>query len=130
MRRLRAEGGFTLIEVTVAATLLVVGVLGVLTMVDNANKASARTKAREGAVNLAREAIEAARAVPFPDLTPARIQDEIAAQPGLADGSGNAGWNVVRRGITYTLVPSVCSVDDGTVATVPSSTEQTFGTSV
>jgi Tfp pilus assembly protein PilV len=115
--RPRAQEGFTLVEVVVAATILVVGILGVLTMVDNANKASSRTKAREGAVNLAREAIEAARAVPFPDLVPSRIQDEIAAQPGLADASGSTGWNVVRRGITYTLVPSVCSVDDGTVAT-------------
>ncbi len=113
----RAEQGFTLVEVMVAATLLVVGVLGVLTMLDGANRASSRTKAREGGVNLAREAIEAARAVPFPELTPARLQAEIAAQPGLADTGTEAGWNVIRRGITYTLVPSVCSVDDGTVAT-------------
>src|SRR5829696_5388479 len=114
----RSEQGFTLVEVMVAATLLVVGVLGVLSMLDGANKASARTKAREGGVNLAREAIEAARAVPFPDLIPSRIEAEIGAQPGLADSSTTtAGWNVVRRGITYTLVPSVCSVDDGTVAT-------------
>ena len=113
----RGEQGFTLVEVMVAATLLVVGVLGVLSMVDGANKASARTKAREGGINLAREAIEAARAVPFPDVTPSRLEDEIAAQPGLADTSAAAGWNVTRRGITYTLVPSVCSVDDGTVAT-------------
>jgi len=115
--RLRAEGGFTIIEVTVAATLLIVGVLGVLTLMDGANKASASTKAREGATNLAREAIEAARAVPYPDLTPTRIQPEIASQPGLEDTGAEAGWNVTRRGITYTLVPNVCSVDDGTVAT-------------
>ena len=113
----RGEQGFTLVEVMVAATLLVVGVLGVLSMVDGANKASARTKAREGATNLAREAIEAARAVPYPDVTPSRLESEIAAQPGLADSSSDAGWNVTRRGITYTLVPTVCSVDDGTVAT-------------
>src|SRR5829696_1916922 len=113
----RSEQGFTLVEVMVAATLLVVGVLGVLSMLDGANKASARTKAREGGVNLAREAIEAARAVPFPDVTPSRLETEIAAQPGLADSSSDAGWNVTRRGITYTLVPTVCSVDDGTVAT-------------
>lgn len=116
MKRLRAESGFTLIEVTVAATLLIVGVLGVLTLLDGANEASARTKAREGATNLAREAIEAARAVPYPELTPSRITDEIQAQPGLEDSSADAGWNVTRRGITYTIVPNVCSVDDGTVA--------------
>ena len=113
----RSEQGFTLIEVMVAATLLVVGVLGVVSMLDTANQASSRTKAREGATNLAREAIEAARAVPFPELTPTRTEDEIQAQPGLADSSADAGWNVTRRGILYTLVPNVCSVDDGTVAT-------------
>jgi prepilin-type N-terminal cleavage/methylation domain-containing protein len=113
----RSEQGFTLIEVMIAATLLVVGVLGVISMLDSANRASSRTKAREGATNLAREAIEAARAVPFPELTPTRTEDEIKAQPGLADSSADAGWNVTRRGILYTLVPNVCSVDDGTVAT-------------
>ena len=59
MRRLRSESGFTLIEVTIAATLLVVGVLGVLSLVNGANRATARNKAREGGINLAREAIEA-----------------------------------------------------------------------
>lgn len=117
MNRLRAEGGFTIIEVTVAATLLVVGVLGVLTLLNGANKASASTKAREGATNLAREAIEAARAVPYPELTPSRLESELTAQPGLEDASGAAGWNVRRRGITYTISSNVCSVDDGTVAT-------------
>jgi Tfp pilus assembly protein PilV len=117
VNRLRAEGGFTIIEVTVAATLLVVGVLGVLTLLNGANKASASTKAREGATNLAREAIEAARAVPYPELTPSRLESELTAQPGLEDASGAAGWNVRRRGITYTISSNVCSVDDGTVAT-------------
>jgi prepilin-type N-terminal cleavage/methylation domain-containing protein len=116
LRSTRRDDGFTLIEVMVAATLLVVGVLGVLTLLDGANNASARSKAREGATNLAREAIEAARAVPYPELTPTRIEDEIEAQPGLEDDSTDAGWNVRRRGIVYTLVPNVCSVDDGTVA--------------
>jgi prepilin-type N-terminal cleavage/methylation domain-containing protein len=114
--RLRRQDGFTLVEVTVAAALLLVGVLGVLTMLDGANKASSRTKAREAGINLAREAIEAARAVPFPDLVATRIDGELRAQPGLADSSAAAGWNVERRDILFTLVPSVCSVDDGTVA--------------
>jgi type II secretory pathway pseudopilin PulG len=112
----RSEAGFTLIEVMVAATLLIVGVLGTLTLLNGANKATARTKAREAGVNLAREAIEAVRAVPYPDLLPSTIDAELKAQPGLADSSGAAGWQVVRRGIRFTLVPSVCSVDDGTVA--------------
>ncbi len=113
--RFPGQEGFTLIEVTVAATLLLIGVLGVLSMLDFANQGSARTKAREAGTNLAREAIEAARAVPFPNLTPTRIEAELKSQPGLEDNSAAAGWTVTRRAIVYTLVPSVCSVDDGTV---------------
>jgi type II secretory pathway pseudopilin PulG len=115
-RRLRGESGFTLIEVVVAASLLVVGVLGTLTLLNGANRATQRTKAREAGINLAREAIEAVRAVPYPDLLPSTIDSELKAQPGLADASAAAGWQVIRRGITYTLIPSVCSVDDGSVA--------------
>jgi Tfp pilus assembly protein PilV len=109
------ERGFTLIEVMVAATVLIVGVLGVLTMLDTANKTSARTKAREGAVNLAREAIEAVRAVPYPDLVLPQIETELKAQPGLADADPATGWQIRRRNITYTVTANVCSVDDGTL---------------
>ena len=113
----RDERGFTLVEVMVAASILVVGVLGVLTMLDAANGATARTKAREGGVNLAREAIEAARAVPYPELIPAQVGAELQAQPGLGDVDPAPGWQVRRRGLTYTLTVNVCSVDDGTLAT-------------
>ena len=108
----QGERGMTLVEVMVAAMVLVIGVLGVLTMLDTANKTSARTKAREGAVNLAREAVEAVRAVPYPDLVPAQVADELQAQPGLADASTDAGWQIRRRNVLYTVTASVCSVDD------------------
>jgi prepilin-type N-terminal cleavage/methylation domain-containing protein len=115
-QRLSGERGFTLIEVIVAATILVVGVLGLVTMLDGANRTTARTKAREAGVNLAREAIEAARAVPYPDLVPAQVEGEIRSQPGLADASAETGWQIRRRDIEYTLSVNVCSVDDGTTA--------------
>lgn len=109
------ERGFTLVEVMVAATILIVGVLGLVTMLDGANRATSRTKAREAGVNLAREAIEAARAVPYPEMVPAQAEAELRAQPGLADASADPGWQVRRRDIVYTLAVNVCSVDDGTV---------------
>jgi prepilin-type N-terminal cleavage/methylation domain-containing protein len=115
-QRLSGERGFTLIEVVVAATILVVGVLGLVTMLDGANRTTARTKAREAGVNLAREAIEAARAVPYPELVPAQVEGEIRSQPGLADASADAGWQIRRRDIEYTVTVNVCSVDDGTTA--------------
>ena len=111
-----SRDGFTLVEVVVAAAILLVGVLGALTMLNTANAVTSQTAAREAGTHLAREAIEAARAVPYPDMTPARLQQELQAQPGLSDSSSSAaGWTVVRRNVTFTLTAEVCSVDDGTV---------------
>lgn len=113
---LRDERGFTITEVVVAAMILLVGVLGALTLLDGANRATARTKAREGATNVAREAIEAARAVPYPDLIPSSFESQLRSQPALGDASTSMpGWQLKRRNVTYTLTPSVCSVDDGTL---------------
>jgi Tfp pilus assembly protein PilV len=107
------DRGFTLVEVVVAATILMVGVLGVLTLLDAANRATTRTKTREAATNLAREAIEAGRAVPYPDLIPSSLAAQLQAQPGLADALPGAAWEIKRRGITYTVSATVCSVDEG-----------------
>lgn len=112
-RSLGDHAGFTLVEVIVAATILLVGVLGVLTLLNAANRATSRTKAREAATNLAREVIEAARAVAYPNLTPPQIAQELQGQPGLASTTSPAVWTVKRRNTTYTLTASVCSVDDG-----------------
>ena len=111
-RDLRRHDGFTLVEVLVAALVLVVGVLGVLGLVTQANRVTSRTKAREAAVNLGRELVEAARAVPYGDLVPTRVQGQIAAQPGLADETAGAPWEVRRRGVTYTLTATACAIDD------------------
>ena len=51
----RGEAGFTLVEVTVAAFVMVVGLLGTLSMLDSANLATASTKAREQGVARCRE---------------------------------------------------------------------------
>ena len=110
------ERGFTLVEVVVAAAILLVGVLGVLTLLDAANAATSRNKKREAATNLAREAIEAGRAVPFPDLIPPELLAQLQAQPGLGDATPGAAWEIKRRGTTFALTASVCSVDDGASA--------------
>ena len=112
--RLRAdEHGFTLIEVLVAVFILLVGVLGVLSMIDGANFATAKTKSREGGTNLAREILDGARAVDYDKLTSGEIVGELQKQPGLADTGGSGGWQVERRGVTYTVeAEDVCKVDD------------------
>jgi prepilin-type N-terminal cleavage/methylation domain-containing protein len=114
-RRLRSDDrGFTLIEVLVAVFILLVGVLGVVSLIDGANFATAKTKSREGGTNLAREILDGARAVDYDKLTPTEIVGELQGQPGLADSKPSTdGWQIARRGITYTVnaVP-VCKVDD------------------
>ena len=115
-RQVRGEAGMTLVELMVAALVLVVGVLGTLTLLDNANDATARTKAREAGTNLAREIVEATRSLPYPNLTPTSFATQLQSQPGLADANGSTGWNVRRRNLVYTVEASVCTVDDNTVA--------------
>jgi prepilin-type N-terminal cleavage/methylation domain-containing protein len=109
---LAARGGFTLVEVLIAMTVLLVGVLGTLALIDRANATTVTTRSREGAVNVARELVEAARSVPFAKLTPTSLETEIAAQPGLADDGQPAGWTIRRRGFTYTVSATVCTFDD------------------
>lgn len=105
------QRGFTIIEVLVAATLLVIGVLGTMAMVDSSNAETRLSGGRDGATNLVREVVEGARSSGYDQLQPASVQARLQALPGLASLSG-ATWTVSRRGITYTLSTSLCSVDD------------------
>lgn len=113
--RVRAqESGFTLVEVLVAMSVLVVGILGVATLLNTANATTASSLAREGSTNLAREVLERARQVPYASLggtsantlIRARFTDETTAA-----GSGTA-WTITRRGVTYTVNSTACRVDD------------------
>lgn len=109
----RAEDGFTLVEVTVASLLLLVGLLGVLTMLNTASAVTVTTKAREQAVALQREIVEVARSVPYDQLQPNAVVGEIQAAPDLGDDQpGVPGWQIRRRGVTYTVSVGACSVDD------------------
>ena len=108
-----SEAGFTLVEITIAMVVLLVGVLGTLSLVDGANRSSAMTRAREGSTNLNRDVVETVRTIRFTALAQSNVQAALQAQPGLADAdAAAAGWQVVRRGTTYTLGVTVCTVDD------------------
>jgi prepilin-type N-terminal cleavage/methylation domain-containing protein len=114
--RLRSDDrGFTLIEVLVAIFILLVGVLGVISLIDGANFATAKTKSREGGTNLAREILDGARAVDYDKLNATEIVGALQSQPGLADSDASTlGWQIDRRGIDYTVTTPVpvCKVDD------------------
>jgi hypothetical protein len=71
------------------------------------------TKAREAGTNLARALLETARTLPYNSLYQGNVEQSAQAQPGLADAdAGQSGWQIVRRGITYTVTLTACSVDD------------------
>ena len=55
------ERGFTLVELLVAAFILVVGMAGAFALLNGANRATTTNNARMGATNLARELLEDAR---------------------------------------------------------------------
>jgi Tfp pilus assembly protein PilV len=110
--RLRSQDGLSLIEVIVASVVLIIGILGTLVLMDAANGATTKTRAREGATNLTRELVEGARSVPYANISPATIVTQLQSQPGLADAGAGAGWTIRRRNTTYTVTASVCTMDD------------------
>ena len=112
VRKLRTEAGFTVIEVLVAATVLIVGVAAALSLIDRANAATVTTKSREGATSLARELVESVRAVQYDCLTPTTLLSELAAQPGLADSVPGGAYTLERRGVSYQVTGGVCTMDD------------------
>jgi prepilin-type N-terminal cleavage/methylation domain-containing protein len=88
------EHGFTLIEVLVGIVLLLVGVLGVVAIVDGANAVTSKTKAREGGTNIARSIIEVSRSLRYRDLTADELLAALDARPGLEDVSASPGHTI------------------------------------
>jgi prepilin-type N-terminal cleavage/methylation domain-containing protein len=122
-RRLGREDGFTLIEVLVAAVVLVVGLLALLGMLDVASHANDTNRVRQAATNLAREVVEDVRALEYsPQLaTPTSIATGVASQlqPGATQSGSTltvtrGGGSGLRPGTTYTfnVTFSTCSLDD------------------
>jgi hypothetical protein len=106
--KIACEAGTTVVEVLVTCVVLLVGMLGVLTMLTAAVQAAAANNARVGATNLARELVEATRALDYDDLSAALVQIRLQAR-GLGSGSP---WTIQRRGVTYTVTATACTYDD------------------
>ena len=106
------ERGFTFIEVIAAIVILLIGVLGVVALATGANQTTTRTKAREAGNGLARDLVEAVQGIPYAQLTRSTLTGRLQGQSGLADASAAAGWQIQRRGVTYTVSASMCVVDD------------------
>jgi prepilin-type N-terminal cleavage/methylation domain-containing protein len=111
MRRAHADqSGYTLIELLVAAFVLVVGMAGAFALLNGANSTTVTNNARMGATNLARELLEDARSVDYEALTPTEIAGVLQAKMGVT-GSPSP-WIVARRGIKFTVTVDVCTFDD------------------
>src|SRR5262245_51532971 len=107
------SAGFTLIEVLVAIALLLIGVLGVVSLVDGANAVTSKTKAREGGTNVARSIIEVSRSIRYRDLTATELLDALQARAGLTDAKpATPGYTIRSRNVNYELTLTVCSLDD------------------
>lgn len=100
-------------ELLTAMFILLVGVLGTVALIDGANATTSVTKGREGGTNLVREVVENARSTDYDKVTTAALATELQSKPALADASGDAGWQVVRRNVKYTLTANACVFDDG-----------------
>jgi prepilin-type N-terminal cleavage/methylation domain-containing protein len=111
-RRISSQQGFTLIEVLVAVFVLLVGLLGVVAMIDGANAVSSKTKAREGATGVARSIVEVGRAVPYKNLTDTALFAALDQRPGLQDASSGGPYTIESRGFKYDVTLQVCSMDD------------------
>lgn len=111
-RALRSQAGFTLIEVLVAMTVMLVGTVGAMTLIDRANATTTTTKSREAATSLARELVESARSIPYDRLTAVTVLPELSAQPGLADTVPGGAHTIVRRDVTFVVTGTVCVMDD------------------
>lgn len=99
---LKAQAGFTIVEVAVASLMLIVGVLGTVALIDSANARTSSTRSQEAATNLGRELTEAARSIPFARLLSSPIEQELQAKPGLGDSRpSQPGWQIDRRDNTY-----------------------------
>jgi prepilin-type N-terminal cleavage/methylation domain-containing protein len=106
------ESGFTLVEILVAITILLVGVLGVTTMISVSDKTTVINNSRQGATAVVRRALETSRSLSFRSIKSATIASSIqAASPDLATTQAGT-WKVARDGYVYTLDATVCRVDD------------------
>ena len=104
------DDGFSLIEVTIGGLVLIVGMLGVLTLLSTSLRTTAVNNERVGATNLARELVESARGLDYADMSGTLLRQRLQAR-GLGSGTP---WTIERRNVTYTIGAASCAYDSPT----------------
>lgn len=127
--RVGQQDGFTLIEVLVAAVVLVVGLLALLGMLDVASKATQTNRVRQEGTNVAREAVEDVEALSYTQLArPSSIATALLPQLNCAPGSPgypcatrsgstvkvtrSTGTGGAGAGYAFNVTFTTCSLDD------------------
>ena len=100
---MRDSSGFSLVEVMIAALILVVGAGAAFSLIDSANRSVSFNSARVGATNLGRELAEYARTTDYDLLQPAQIVTALRKHTSIAGTISGGVWTIQRRGVTYTV---------------------------
>src|SRR5216684_8242492 len=108
--RLLSESGFTLVETMMASLVLVIGVLGTLALIDTANSKTVATRGREAATSLARQLIEDVNDIPFRELSQTGVAADLQSNQGLESAPGSPSYTINRRGFSYAITVTVCSI--------------------
>jgi Tfp pilus assembly protein PilV len=115
--RLSEQSGFTIVEILVAAVVLVVGLGGLLEMLVTADHAISTTRLRQEETSLAREVLEDSRGLSSAQLTPTTIA--AALQPAVPQATLSSSNLVVTRAVSssgsqtsFNISFNVCDLDD------------------
>jgi hypothetical protein len=101
-----------MVEVMVAASVLMIGALGTLTMLDAVSKRSRTAANRQAGVALVRDIVEAARQMPFRQVTSSTIVSRLQQNANLRGNGSTTKWQIKRGSATFTVTATVCGVDD------------------
>jgi prepilin-type N-terminal cleavage/methylation domain-containing protein len=126
-RRSAGDGGFTLIELLVSMTVMAIGVIGVMGVMQSSMGVVVRTNRRSAGMNFATQTIEAYRAIPYSQLTPASTTSTTTktvkgttytASSGItwaSDGVTTQAYKQVTVDVTWTDRAGFHDVRQGTV---------------
>jgi hypothetical protein len=101
-----------MVEVMIAASILMVGVLGTLTMFDAVSTRSRTAANRQAGVGLVRDVVEAARQLPFRQVISSTIVSRLQQNANLRGNGSTTKWRIERGNATFTVKATVCGVDD------------------